>query len=143
MYITYKERVYGKEQVYGSLQDMMNTHTHARTHAHTHTHTQWNVDHAIKDGKLYVQKMAAVLNKRGVKKVKVAIAKAAVERSALPPPKAPASRGEYVCRIEVSKNGRGGKTVTMVSGLGLLPVDAKKELLKILKNAVAGGGYYL
>lgn len=98
----------------------------------------WDVDQAIKDGKTYTQKMAAVLNKKGVKKMKVAIAQAAVERSASPPPKA--SRGEYVCRIEVSKNGRGGKTVTTISGVEQLLVDDKKALLKILKNAVAGGG---
>ncbi len=100
----------------------------------------WNVDQAAKDGKTYVQKMEAVLNKKGAKKVKVAIAKAAIERSAPLPPKAPASRDGYVCRIEVSKQGRGGKTVTVVHGIELFPVEDKKALLKKLKVAVAGGG---
>eukprot|EP00961_Rhodomonas_salina_P205556 2774789-Rhodomonas_salina.1 len=102
---------------------------------------EWDVEQAVKDGRTYTQKMAKLLNKKGkVKKVKVAIAKAAIARGAAPPPKAPASRGDYVCRIEVSQNGRGGKTVTMVNGLELLPVEDKKVLLKKLKNAVAGGG---
>jgi translation initiation factor 1 len=100
----------------------------------------WDVEQAVKDGRTYTQKMAAVLNKKGVTKVKVAIAKAAVARNAPPPLKAPASRSEYVCRIEVSKHGRGGKTVTVINGLELLPVDEKKALLTKLKNAVAAGG---
>jgi len=36
--------------------------------------------------------------------------------------------------------GRAGKTVTVVKGLELLPGDEKKALLKLVKNAVAGGG---
>ena len=100
----------------------------------------WNVEQAVKDGRTYNQKMANVLKKKGVKKVKVAIAKTAVERNAPPPTKAPASRGDYACRVEVTKNGRRGKTVTIINGLELLPVDDKKALLKVMKNAVAGGG---
>ena len=48
--------------------------------------------------------------KQGRKKVKVAVAKAAVARGSAPSAKAPASRDQYQCRVEVSANGRGGKT---------------------------------
>ena len=72
--------------------------------------------------------------KKGVKKVKVGIAKAAV-RAAARPPVAPASRGGYACRVSVTKAGRGGKTVTIVTGLEVLPDDEKKTLLTRLKNS--------
>lgn len=94
----------------------------------------YQVEAALKDGKT-----AVVANKRGGKKKKIAIGKAAVERGAQPS-QAPASRSDFVCRVEASKNGRGGKTVTTVNGLELLPIEDKKTLLKALKNAVAGGG---
>ena len=58
--------------------------------------------------------MAAVLNKKGATKFKVGIAKAAVKAAARPP-MAPASRGSYVCRIEVSKQGRAGKTLRITN----------------------------
>ena len=83
--------------------------------------------------------MGAVLNKKGVKKVKLGIAKAAVKAAARPPA-VPASRGGYACRVSVSKQGRAGKTVTVVTGLEVLPDDEKKALLTRLKNVVAGGG---
>jgi translation initiation factor 1 len=100
----------------------------------------WNVEQAAKDGKTYSPKKA-VPEKKKDKNIRVAIAKAAVERGAfLPTAKTPVSRCDYVCRIEVSKNGRGGKTVTVINGLEILPVEDKKALLKKLKSAVAGGG---
>lgn len=83
--------------------------------------------------------MGAVLNKKGVKKAKLGIAKAAVKAAARPPA-VPASRGGYACRVSVSKQGRAGKTVTVVTGLEVLPDDEKKALLTRLKNVVAGGG---
>ena len=78
--------------------------------------------------------------KKGGKKAKVAVAKAATTRGQAPPPSAPSSRGDYKCRVEVTRNGRAGKTVTMVVGLGLMAKDEQKTLLKKMKNAVAGGG---
>lgn len=63
---------------------------------------------------VHEQKMAAVLNKKGATKIKVGIAKAAVKAAARPP-MAPASRGSYVCRIEVSKQGRAGKTLRITN----------------------------
>jgi len=78
--------------------------------------------------------------KKGGKKVKVAVAKAATLRGQAPPPAAPAARGDYKCRVEVTRNGRGGKTVTIVVGLELLAKEEQKTLLKKIKNAVAGGG---
>ena len=100
----------------------------------------WNAEQAAKDGKTYAPKKA-VPEKKNDKNIRVAIAKAAVERGALlPTAKTPVSRCDYVCRIEVSKNGRGGKTVTVINGLEILPVEDKKALLKKLKSAVAGGG---
>ena len=77
--------------------------------------------------------------KRGGKKAKVAIAQAATARGA-PLQKAPAAKSECRCRIEVSKGGRGGKTVTVITGLGVLTLEDRKALLKKIKNAVAGGG---
>jgi hypothetical protein len=54
--------------------------------------------------------MAAVLNKKGATKINVGIAKAAVKTAARQP-MTPVSRGSYVCRIEVSKQGRAGKSL--------------------------------
>ena len=48
-------------------------------------------------------------------------------------------KGEQVVRVQPTRGGKGGKTVTMIRGLELDP-DGLKALLKKLKTRIGSGG---
>ncbi len=49
------------------------------------------------------------------------------------------SKNDRMVRVQCTRSGRGGKTVTLISGLGLDTLEAKK-LLKKLKSKCSTGG---